>query len=142
MVLMAQLWYVIKPASDSQSTLFPTNSVVIELDESSAEAKAIASDQQVTYDGKPYIAVILFGFPTKAAAQAAAKQPNPSTPGYAGSTISGLTSGLGSGIGALFQAAIWIRVAEVAVGVILIAIGVAKMTNAVPIATKIASVVK
>lgn len=41
-------------------------------------------------------------------------------------------------IGALFQAHIWIRVGEVALGLILIAVGVAKLTNAVPIATKIA----
>lgn len=45
-------------------------------------------------------------------------------------------------IGALFQAHIWIRVGEVALGLILIAVGVAKLTNAVPIATKIAKVVK
>lgn len=42
----------------------------------------------------------------------------------------------------LFQASIWIRVAEVGLGVILIAIGVAKLTNAVPVATKIAKAVK
>ena len=38
----------------------------------------------------------------------------------------------------LFQANIWIRVAEVALGLILISIGVAHLTKAVPIATKIA----
>lgn len=38
----------------------------------------------------------------------------------------------------LFQANIWIRVGEVALGVILIAVGVARLTNAVPAATKIA----
>lgn len=42
----------------------------------------------------------------------------------------------------LFQANIWIRVGEVVLGLILIAIGVAKMTNVVPIATKIAKMVK
>lgn len=42
----------------------------------------------------------------------------------------------------LFQANLWIRVAEVALGLILIAVGIAKMTNAIPLATKIAGVVK
>ena len=41
----------------------------------------------------------------------------------------------------LFQAHIWLRVAEVGLGVILIAVGVAKLTNAVPIATKVAGAV-
>lgn len=38
----------------------------------------------------------------------------------------------------LFQANIWIRVGEVALGIILIAVGVARLTNAIPVATKIA----
>jgi hypothetical protein len=55
----------------------------------------------------------------------------------------GLSNAAGGGVlGPLFQAHIWIRVGEVALGLILIAVGVAKLTNAVPIATKIAKVVK
>lgn len=42
----------------------------------------------------------------------------------------------------LFQANLWLRVGQVALGLILIAVGVAKMTGAVPLATKIAGVVK
>lgn len=38
----------------------------------------------------------------------------------------------------LFQANIWLRVAEVGIGVLLLAVGIAKLTNAVPIASKIA----
>jgi hypothetical protein len=34
----------------------------------------------------------------------------------------------------------WLRVAEVGLGVILLAVGIAKLTNAVPVATKIAKV--
>lgn len=41
----------------------------------------------------------------------------------------------------LFQANLWMRVGQVALGLILIAVGVAKMTNAVPIATRIAKAV-
>lgn len=43
-------------------------------------------------------------------------------------------------LGGLFQANIWLRVAEVGLGIILLAVGVAKLTNAIPIATKIAKV--
>jgi hypothetical protein len=46
-----------------------------------------------------------------------------------------------SGLSAIFQANIWIRVAEVVLGLVLVAVGLAKMTNAVPVATKIAKVV-
>jgi hypothetical protein len=55
----------------------------------------------------------------------------------AGNALSSL-----SPIAGLFQGNLWLRVAEVGVGLLLIAVGVAKLTNAVPIATKIAGVVK
>lgn len=42
----------------------------------------------------------------------------------------------------LFQPNLWLRVGEVMLGLILIAIGVAQLTHAVPIATKIAGAVK
>lgn len=58
--------------------------------------------------------------------------------GIGGQVVNAVTNPLG----ALFQANIWIRVGEVALGLILIAVGVAKLTNAVPAATKIAKVVK
>lgn len=45
-------------------------------------------------------------------------------------------------LGQLGQAHTWIRVGEVVLGLILIAVGVAELTHAVPIATKIAKVVK
>lgn len=41
----------------------------------------------------------------------------------------------------LFQANIWLRVAEVGIGILLLAVGLAKLTDAVPAATKIASTV-
>lgn len=52
-----------------------------------------------------------------------------------GTTINDLLS-------ALSQANTWLRVGEVVIGLILIAVGVAKLTNAVPLATKIAGIVK
>lgn len=41
----------------------------------------------------------------------------------------------------LFQANIWLRVAEVGIGILLLAVGIAKLTNALPAATKIAGAV-
>lgn len=41
----------------------------------------------------------------------------------------------------LFQANIWLRVAEVGIGVLLLAVGIAKLTNAIPAATKLAGAV-
>lgn len=60
--------------------------------------------------------------------------------GLLGDTTSALTSL--NPLAGLFQANIWERVAMVGIGVILIAVGVAQLTHAVPIATKIAKVVK
>lgn len=45
-------------------------------------------------------------------------------------------------LSALANANTWVRVAEVLIGVVLIAVGIAELTNAVPAATKIARVVK
>lgn len=48
-------------------------------------------------------------------------------------------SKLGStALGGLFQKNLWLRVAEVGLGLLLITVGLAKLTNAIPIATKIA----
>lgn len=41
----------------------------------------------------------------------------------------------------LFQANIWLRVAEVGIGILLVAVGIAKLTNAVGIANKVAGAV-
>lgn len=100
------------------------------------------------------------GYPTKAAAQKAANAWNKSGAGKAatGSTpsndfIGAGTPGLGGGnpltglaaIGDFFarlsEANTWLRIGEGLLGVILIAVGVARLTHAVPIATKIAGAV-
>jgi hypothetical protein len=44
-------------------------------------------------------------------------------------------------LGGLFQANLWLRVAEVAIGVLLVGVGIAKLTNAIPAATKLAGAV-
>jgi hypothetical protein len=48
---------------------------------------------------------------------------------------------VGQFFGALAQGSTWIRVAEGILGIILIAVGLARITHAVPIATKIAGAV-
>lgn len=58
----------------------------------------------------------------------------------AAASIPGLAQ-VGSFFGALSQGATWIRVAEGLLGLVLIAIGLARITHAVPIATKIAGAV-
>lgn len=59
-----------------------------------------------------------------------------------GGKVANAAVGISNPLGALFQANIWMRVGQVALGLILIAVGVAKMTDAVPVATKIAKVVR
>lgn len=56
------------------------------------------------------------------------------------STLSGLAS-IGDFFARLSEASTWLRLAEGLLGVILIAVGVARLTHAVPIATKIAGAV-
>ena len=80
----------------------------------------------------------LIGYPTQAAAQTAANQL---------STIPQKVNAIGSSVvndtlKPLFNANIWLRVAEVIAGLLLVAIGVAELTKAIPLATKIAETVK
>lgn len=84
---------------------------------------------------------------SQAEAQAQAKSLNGKSvatlPNIASATTQAAAGAVSGGVlGPLFQANIWIRVAEVALGIVLIAVGIAKLTNAIPAATKIASVVK
>ena len=58
--------------------------------------------------------------------------------GVAAATAQALAS---NPIAGLFQGSIWLRVAEVALGLLLVAVGVAKLTNAIPAATKLAGAV-
>jgi len=85
-------------------------------------------------------------YPTQAQAQAQ-KNAHPPT-GIASkihSALSGATTaatGVGDFLGRLTQASTWIRVGEVLLGLALIIVGLAKLTTAVPAATKIASAIR
>lgn len=81
----------------------------------------------------------LIGYPTRAAAQTAANQLSTlptkitSAADAAGSTV------VNDALKPLFNAHIWERVLQVGLGLLLIALGIAKLTHAVPVATTIAS---
>ena len=55
--------------------------------------------------------------------------------------LSGL-SAAGDFLGRLGQASTWTRVAETVLGLILLAVGIARLTNAVPVATSIAKALR
>lgn len=63
------------------------------------------------------------------------------TPGFTGGIANPLND-LNSFFSNLSNANTWLRVGEVVLGIVLIAVGLARMTNAVPIATSIAKAVK
>ena len=85
-------------------------------------------------------------FPTKAEAQAQATKLNASAKkGVVGSLpvvgpVVSASETVGQFLGKLGEASLWLRVGEVVLGLILIAVGVAELTHAVPLATKVAGV--
>jgi hypothetical protein len=91
-------------------------------------------------------------FPFTAAGEAAASAyagvPNPGAGGTAGEGVAvvgaaeSAATAVPDFLSRLTDATTWIRVAEVAAGLLLIAIGLAEITKAVPIATTIAKAVK
>jgi len=64
-----------------------------------------------------------------------------SLPDSAGKTLGGALTDINGFLSRLTQRNTWIRVGEILLGVVLIAVGVARMTNAVSAATKIAKAV-
>jgi nitrogen-specific signal transduction histidine kinase len=87
--------------------------------------------------------------PYKTKAQALAALAEVKQVGTAGSLIGGLAQNVPNPLGgltglanALQKASTWERVGEVVLGLILIAVGIAKLTNAVPAASKIAEIVR
>jgi hypothetical protein len=106
----------------------------------------------LVHDPNAVIANTLGPYSTLAAAQSAASNPDLSVTGTttsgAATNFSGLVPGLGGLIkdaGTFFSdltsANFWLRLGEVVLGLILIAVGVAELTHAVPVATHIAKAV-
>lgn len=84
----------------------------------------------------------LIGYPTQAQAQAAANQLSTLPTKITGAVNAVGSSVVNDALKPLFNANIWLRVAEVIAGLLLVAIGVAELTKAIPVATKIAGMVK
>lgn len=104
-----------------------------------------ATKPQVADNPKPGAIEFVTGpFSTKAAADQAAgiggAAGNPNPPG---TTVTGPSpaGGLSGFLSTLSEGSLWIRVVEVGLGLILIAVGVARLTHAVPIATSVAKTV-
>jgi hypothetical protein len=96
-------------------------------------------DGTITHDPGADLKSPWMAFATQADAQAYLKaHPAQSPIQQLGSGISQLS---GAVLAPLFQAHLWLRVVEVGLGLVLIAVGVAKLTNALPAATKIAKMV-
>lgn len=96
------------------------------------EAKNAA--QQLTYERQGY----LTWFASQSAAKAyVSSQSSAYGSGQPQNAIPGLAQ-IGDFFAALGQASTWVRVGEVVLGLILVAVGVARITKAVPIATKVA----
>lgn len=63
------------------------------------------------------------------------------TSGITGLASSAAGSVVSDTLKPLFQGNLWLRILEVALGVVLVAVGLAKITHAVPVATKIAEAI-
>lgn len=153
--MAAQKWWVIKafaaPGSTGgvTGTLNPSNGPVPTYQVVEGATKPNPSLIETFQGTTP---VVTGPFPTKAAAQAtipkgaATGSGGPAGPGGSygipGVNVTGWETALGNFLGNLENANLWLRIGEGLLGVILIAVGVARMTNAVGAATKIASVVK
>lgn len=82
------------------------------------------------------------GFANSADAYAVAHGTSaPALVGGAVDAVSGATTDVGDFLSRLTSPQTWIRVAEVVLGLLLIAVGIAKLTNAIPAATKVAKTV-
>lgn len=90
----------------------------------------------VVQDAKKPNSSALGPYPTRSAAQAAADAQNAGQSGLAPAAAAAAKAAVSSAspIGGLFQGAIWLRVAEVAIGVILIGIGLNAMLKGKPLA--------
>lgn len=96
-------------------------------------------DGTITHDPGADLKPPWMAFASKADAEAYLKAHPAQTPlQQLGNGISSLS---GAVLAPLFQGNIWIRAAQIGIGIILIAVGVAKLTNAVPVATKLAKYV-
>lgn len=117
------------------------------------EAQAEATPNSVNIFNKLAVNAMIADYKAALAEQAqpgGANASNPAAAGLAGAKAAAKAAGesaagaipgvaqIGDFFGNLGQANTWVRVAQVALGLILIAVGLARITHAVPVATQIA----
>lgn len=79
------------------------------------------------------------GYAKKADAETVAHTASlPAQAGSAKAAVTGAITDTGDFLSRLTSPALWIRIAEIALGLLLIGVGIAKLTNAIPAATKAA----
>lgn len=81
------------------------------------------------------------GFANRDDAYAVAKTGLPAQVNKAETAVSGAVTSTNDFLSRLTSPETWIRVAEVVLGLLLIAVGIAKLTNAVPAATRVAKTI-
>lgn len=136
---MANTWWVLIPQGDQSQPDSYKEQVDFRLQfaAGSSQDKALRARQPVNWGGQTLV-YWKGPFATEAQAKAAQNpQPAPNPVDVAKRALRSANP-----LAGLFQANIWERVALVGLGIILIAVGVAQLTHAVPLATKIATAVK
>lgn len=144
---MANTWFVCidpvdkgKPASYLDKVDFR-----IQVQPSDPNYKTLMSGGVINWNGQN---LIRWKGPFATEAEALkAQNPQPSPENPVAPVVQGVEnsvpglSQIGTFFSDLSQASTWVRVAEVLAGLVLIAVGVARITHAVPIATKVAKAV-
>jgi hypothetical protein len=159
---MATDYFVIYPASEGiGASGTNTNPKTPDNTRIASAQRGSAADKAWTGNGS-YQGWQVFMGPFSSAAAARAAHPPSGLQAVLDTTVAGALAGAltglfpGSSAGANYQAAsaaanaaggvdwqsLFLRIGEVLLGLVLIAVGVAKLTNAVPVATKIAGAVK
>lgn len=152
---MATEWFWIVPQSEVNDASRPSNAVLFPVDDTSALFNTINGDNAFPYKGGNYVRY-QGPFTSQSAAQAAnpgggnptaaglrqglTNPTNPLTggnPNLGGALATALTSG--NPLAGLFQAHIWLRVGEFALGAIMICAGLAKLAESSKTAQTIVS---
>jgi hypothetical protein len=126
----AQAWFVVVDPEAKEKI-----QQVIQANVGSTNYNALQAGQSIIVNGQPMSK--LYGpYSTQSAAESQASQQQVTLP----NAIPGLAQ-IGDFFGTLTQASTWERVGQVVLGAILIAVGIARLTDAVPAATQIAKTV-
>lgn len=145
---MADTWWVVIPQSDQGKPAKQLEYVDFRVQYPAGSAGDKAMRARRPYNDPTFQTVVYWKGPFATEAEAKKAQnpqqysPNPlKDPGQSGSSPFGGLAAIGDFFARLGQPNTWIRAGEVVLGLILIAVGLARITKAVPVATKIAKTV-